>query len=678
MSSGSGGRSGRPGGRGGGGRGSSSVAQIDERIERKMDQQRQMMSGKGSKSSSRGHPSRNNSSRGQLSDDQDAQMQRKKQQANTTAGSASASASASGGSASRQSAGRSQSSRRNNNNRKKTTATTAAAGGSGGGGGGGDDDDGDDRYNNEDDDRKLASKGSSGKGKGGKDFDKENDDDDNEPKKKPKGLIGKINAKIEERDRKQAEKLWEERRKAKAEEKQRRKDAGIDSDDEDDPEHETFRIEVPEDAVPGEMFTALAGETFVRLMCPESVSPGEILQLTVPKQKKDQGIPPDSENVRRVPGTEDAEGRWQYLVKLPDELEGPGQRIPITIRGMQLVVTVPENAEPGSVVKIRPPAALKKAGTGKKIKDETMQLFEVVVPKGVKPGNPFALLAGGVRVQVQCPWNAKPGMKIRFNLPKVLLQQNEEDACAATKIKNSFDKDGWSRTIRVSDMKFQWVRLDGSGAIDVKTRFDSQNSAYVRELTESDGDIATPHLCKGDLKLIAANDQNAVTDSSITDPETDEDIVSFADIAAAQIMDYEDKAQWFLDMCQRLSTHWEEGHIGLAVRRDYLLHDSMVAVLSLPRDAFHKTWRFEFIGEAGLDAGGLTREWFQLVTEQLFDPDIGLWVQSADNQMLLDINPASKWCCPEDHLKMFRFLGTCILRAFVCALVSKSGDPHVP
>ena len=102
-------------------------------------------------------------------------------------------------------------------------------------------------------------------------------------------------------------------------------------------------------------------------------------------------------------------------------------------------------------------------------------------------------------------------------------------------------------------------------------------------------------------------------------------------------MDYEEKSGWFLNMCQRLATHWEEGHIGLAVRRPYLLHDSMVAVLSLPRNAFHKTWRFEFIGEAGLDAGGLTREWFQLVTEQLFDPDIGLWVQSEDNQMLMDM-----------------------------------------
>jgi len=441
---------------------------------------------------------------------------------------------------------------------------------------------------------------------------------------------------VEERDRKQAEKLWEKRKQEKEEEKRRRKEAGIESDDEDDPEMETFRIEVPDDAVAGEMFTALAGETFVRLKCPDTVSPGEILQLTVPKQKKDQGIPPDSENVRRVPGTVDAEGRWQYLVKLPEEVE-PGQRIPIVIRGMQLVVTVPDAAEPGSVVKIRPPAALKKAGTGKKIKDDTMQLFEVVVPKGVKPGNPFALLAGGVRVQVQCPWNASPGMKIRFNLPKVLLQQNSEDASELTKIRNSFDTDGWSRTIRVSDMKFQWVRLDGSGAIDIKTRFDSKNSAYVRELTEREGDAATPHLMNGDLTLMAANDQNAVVDSSITDPETDEDIVSYADIAAAQIMDYEEKSGWFLDMCQRLATHWEEGHIGLAVRRPYLLHDSMVAVLSLPRNAFHKTWRFEFIGEAGLDAGGLTREWFQLVTEQLFDPDIGLWVQSEDNQMLMDM-----------------------------------------
>ena len=330
-------------------------------------------------------------------------------------------------------------------------------------------------------------------------------------------------------------------------------------------------------------------------------------------------------------------------------------------------------------MKIRPPAALSNKKRGKKkVSDDTTQLFEVVVPQGVKPGNPFALLAGGVRVQVSCPWNAKPGMKIRFNLPKVLLQQNEEKASEVTKLRNSFDKDGWSRTIRVSDMKFQWVRLDSTGNIDTGTRFDSKNSAYVRDMEILDGDVASAHLCKGELSLIAANAQNAVIDSAVADPNTGDEIISYADIAAAQIMDYEDKAQWFLDMCQRLSTHWEEGHIGLALRRDYLLYDSMTSVLSLPKDAFQKTWRFEFIGEAGLDAGGLTREWFQLVTEQLFDPDLGLWVQSEDNQMLMDINPSSEWCCPDDHLRMFRFLGRVMGKAiFDGQLVSGHVSWHI-
>jgi E3 ubiquitin-protein ligase NEDD4 len=63
------------------------------------------------------------------------------------------------------------------------------------------------------------------------------------------------------------------------------------------------------------------------------------------------------------------------------------------------------------------------------------------------------------------------------------------------------------------------------------------------------------------------------------------------------------------------------------------------------------------MGEIGIDAGGLTREWFQLVTEEVFNPDMGLWLPSASNQMAMRINPASEKTCPEDHLIYFRFLG---------------------
>jgi E3 ubiquitin-protein ligase NEDD4 len=92
------------------------------------------------------------------------------------------------------------------------------------------------------------------------------------------------------------------------------------------------------------------------------------------------------------------------------------------------------------------------------------------------------------------------------------------------------------------------------------------------------------------------------------------------------------------------------------VRRQYLLGDSVDAVMSLSRKDLRKLWRFEFIGEMGIDAGGLAREWFQLVTKEIFDPDMGLWQSSAVNQMCMQINPASEFCC-EDHLVYYRFLG---------------------
>lgn len=79
----------------------------------------------------------------------------------------------------------------------------------------------------------------------------------------------------------------------------------------------------------------------------------------------------------------------------------------------------------------------------------------------------------------------------------------------------------------------------------------------------------------------------------------------------------------------------------MAVRRSQLLLDSVDAVMSLSRDDLRKRWRIEFLGEPAIDAGGVMREWFELVTEQVFDPAFGLWVASANNQACVTINPGS-------------------------------------
>jgi hypothetical protein len=267
--------------------------------------------------------------------------------------------------------------------------------------------------------------------------------------------------------------------------------------------------------------------------------------------------------------------------------------------------------------------------------EEPTQLFEVQVPPGVQPGRPFALLAGGVRVLVTCPSNDKPGQRIRFKLP-ISLTQKRQQVSEAAAIKLKYDKDGWTRTIRLSDMKFQWVRMDDKGDVEGNLRFSPEKSAYVRKLEFRPG--SDDRVRDAVLTLVPATE--AFVDSKVRG-NSGEVIVTYSEIADAQVQNFEDKAKWFQDKCLKLCVDWNEGHMRINVRREYLLEDSVDAVMSLSRRDMRKLWRFEFIGEMGIDAGGLAREWFQLVTSEIFDPDMGLWQSSDANQMMMMINPAS-------------------------------------
>ena len=283
-----------------------------------------------------------------------------------------------------------------------------------------------------------------------------------------------------------------------------------------------------------------------------------------------------------------------------------------------------------------------------------MQMFEVVVPPGVQPNQSFSLLANGQRVLVTCPPNVRPGQKVRFQLP-ISNDKTKDNNSPAVQLEYESITDGWARTIRVTDMKFQWVRMNEEGEIDLKSvsRFDVKHSAYTRRLTFLEGN--DPRMRTGMLNFIMANELSV--DSSVH--RDGKEVVGYSEIAAAhQRGSYDEKAEWFQEICrERLRVKWNDGHLRLLVRRKHLLHDSIEAVMSLSRTDLSKIWRFEFMGEVGIDAGGLAREWFQLVTEEIFNPDMGLWLPSATNQMAMRINPASEISCPDDHLIYFRFLG---------------------
>jgi hypothetical protein len=415
---------------------------------------------------------------------------------------------------------------------------------------------------------------------------------------------------------------------------------------------QVYRVTVPPGVAPGAEFSVHAGQRRVRVRCPPTSRPGQSLQITLPPEHETQhfalrmapltatgesggGALEMTPEVRRVNDEAQAHGgtAQTFLVTIPANIF-PGMQFTVNVNGQRFMVTCPASAGPNMKVRIVPPALPEEPEAAPKT-----QVFEVAVPEGVSAGQPFALVANGQRVLVTCPPTVTTGQKIRFQLPLTQVVGN-------IKLSYESEKGGWSRTIRVTDLKFQWVRLDsnaekkmdtssGVEKVDTSDKFDFLKTAYVRKVNYLEGNDA--RMRTGSLSLISARE--AVVDSRLV--VHNRTLLSYADIAAAQGKNLEEKGIWFNNICAQLTPAWEDGHIKLVIRRQHLLLDSVDAVMSLGRDDLRKRWRIEFLGEEAIDAGGVMREWFQLVSEQIYDPDFGLWLSSINNQMCVNINPAS-------------------------------------
>ena len=73
-----------------------------------------------------------------------------------------------------------------------------------------------------------------------------------------------------------------------------------------------------------------------------------------------------------------------------------------------------------------------------------------------------------------------------------------------------------------------------------------------------------------------------------------------------------------------------------------------------------KLWEIFFDGELGVDQGGLRREWFDLVTRFIFNPDNQIFVPLEEGAMSVGPNP-----CPPQHIKQkhYRLAGKLVGKA---------------
>lgn len=130
-----------------------------------------------------------------------------------------------------------------------------------------------------------------------------------------------------------------------------------------------------------------------------------------------------------------------------------------------------------------------------------------------------------------------------------------------------------------------------------------------------------------------------------------------------RVLDFDNKRNYFNQQLHR-RPHAREHHgtLQLNVRRARVFEDSFQYLQRKTGDQIkHGKLSVRFYDEEGVDAGGVTREWFQILARQMFDPNNALFQPCAADKLTYQPNKNS-WVNPE-HLSFFKFVGRVIGKA---------------
>uniref|UniRef100_A0A6M2DTZ5 E3 ubiquitin-protein ligase n=1 Tax=Xenopsylla cheopis TaxID=163159 RepID=A0A6M2DTZ5_XENCH len=125
---------------------------------------------------------------------------------------------------------------------------------------------------------------------------------------------------------------------------------------------------------------------------------------------------------------------------------------------------------------------------------------------------------------------------------------------------------------------------------------------------------------------------------------------------------YERSFRWKLSQFRFLcQSNALPSHIKITLTRQTLFEDSYHQIMRLPAYELRRRLYIIFRGEEGLDYGGVSREWFFLLSHEVLNPMYCLFEYANKNNYSLQINPAS-YVNP-DHLLYFKFIGRFIAMA---------------
>lgn len=127
-----------------------------------------------------------------------------------------------------------------------------------------------------------------------------------------------------------------------------------------------------------------------------------------------------------------------------------------------------------------------------------------------------------------------------------------------------------------------------------------------------------------------------------------------------KVLEFDNKKNYFDRQLHDKSSG--SNKMAINIRRDQVFLDSYRALFFKSVEEFRKAnLEINFKGESGIDAGGVTREWYQVLSRQMFNPDYALFSAIASDETTFHPNRTS-YINPE-HLSFFKFIGRIIGKA---------------
>jgi len=129
----------------------------------------------------------------------------------------------------------------------------------------------------------------------------------------------------------------------------------------------------------------------------------------------------------------------------------------------------------------------------------------------------------------------------------------------------------------------------------------------------------------------------------------------------SQWIDFDNKKTYFRNLIKQRTAAANPCQIELCVRREHVFEESYFKLRSKKAEEMKGRLQVQFQDEEGIDAGGVTREWYTILARKIFDANYALFRRSTAESATYQPNTLSY--VNDHHLNFFHFVGRIIGKA---------------